>query len=220
MCNRYRLSVKQRELLARYGIESQFPADESYPPGTLEELFPERPACVVRVDGDGGSKTLDVMRWGFPHEAPGANGRIVKKSVTNVRNLTSPFWRSALMNPVRRCLVPFTAFSEYGSTRGPDGKLPLHWFTLPALPIASFAGVWRPLESGGVFAFLTCEPNPLVAAIHPKAMPVVLRPEDEERWLRADWEEAARFASPFPADLMAETREASVSKTPVQPELF
>ena len=32
--------------------------------------------------------------------------------VTNVRNLASPFWRSMLVNPERRCLVPSSAFAE------------------------------------------------------------------------------------------------------------
>ena len=32
-------------------------------------------------------------------------------------------------------------------------------------------------------AFLTCEPNPLVVPIHPKAVPVILHPDDYDRWL-------------------------------------
>ena len=35
-------------------------------------------------------------------------------------------------------------------------------------------------------AFLTCEPNPLVAPFHEKAMPVIVHPEDDERWLDAE----------------------------------
>ncbi len=34
-----------------------------------------------------------------------------------------------------------------------------------------------------VYAFCTTEPNPLVAPKHPKAMPVILLAEDQERWL-------------------------------------
>lgn len=127
---------------------------------------------------------------------------MLDKRVTNVRNYTSPFWRSALANPERRCLVPFTAFSEYGQVRGEDGKLPLHWFDVPSRPIVSFAGVWRPVEGGRVFAFLTTTPNPLVAPIHPKAMPVLLHQEDEARWLGADMAEALSLAQPYPSQLM------------------
>ena len=81
--------------------------------------------------------------------------------------------------------------------RGEDGKLPLHWFTVPSRPIASFAGFWRQTEAGPRFAFLTCEPNPIVAPIHPKARPVVLHEEDEERWLRAKTGDACSLAMPW-----------------------
>ena len=53
-----------------------------------------------------------------------------------------------------------------------------------------------------VFAFLTCEPNPLVAPLHPKAMPVILQPEDYTAWLTTDWEEARKLVQPFPSQLM------------------
>lgn len=67
---------------------------------------------------------------------------MLERSVTNVRYLTSPFWRSALGDPERRCLVPFTGFSEHGP--GPKGAKPLFWFDVPSRPIVSFAGIWRP----------------------------------------------------------------------------
>jgi len=41
-----------------------------------------------------------------------------------------------------------------------------------------FAGIWRPTEAGDLFAFLTCNPNPLVGEVHPQAMPVVLDQSD------------------------------------------
>jgi putative SOS response-associated peptidase YedK len=142
------------------------------------------------------------MSWGFPHQVKSPKtGKVTEKPVTNVRNLSSPFWRSALTSPARRCLVPVTAFSEYGP--GVPGKLPLHWFSIPSRPIFAFAGVWRPLGEGGAFAFLTCDPNPLVADIHPKAMPVILHEEDYDRWLTCDYDGAIQLAAPYPSQLMA-----------------
>ncbi len=208
MCNRYRLTEGRRALAERYGVPTPYPDDLSVPP---PELFPEKPAYVVRQTDAG--RAIDVMAWGFPHKVPGkridrATGKpvLLNKSIANVRNYTSPFWRTALMNPERRCLVPFSAFSEYGLTRGVDGKLPLHWFEVPSRPIVSFAGVWRPAEGGAVFAFLTTDPNPLVAPIHPKAMPVLLAEEDEEQWLTAPFDQAILLAQPYPSQLMAVDR--------------
>jgi putative SOS response-associated peptidase YedK len=54
-----------------------------------------------------------------------------------------------------------------------------------------------------MFAFLTCEPNPLVAPLHPKAMPVILQEADYQKWLTADWAGAAKLVAPFPSQLMA-----------------
>jgi putative SOS response-associated peptidase YedK len=197
------MTAKQAELARRYGVEPIYPEDETFPP---PELFPDRLAWVVR-QSDGG-RQLDTMRWGFPRKVPGkkihkATGKpvLLDTKVTNVRNYTSPFWKSALANPERRCLVPFTSFSEYGP--GPTGKRPLFWFDVPSRPIVSFAGVWRPTETGAVFAFLTTEPNPLVAPIHPKAMPVLLEEEDEEQWLTCSSDEAVAHARPFPSQLMS-----------------
>ena len=141
------------------------------------------------------------MSWGFPFQG---------KPVTNVRNYASSFWRTALSNPARRCLVPFTAFQEYSVAPDPvTGKKRPFWFSLPASPIAAFAGVWRPAEDGGAFySFLTCgyDGDPathIVGAIHPKACPVILHPEDYDRWLHAEVEEILALATPFPSQLMA-----------------
>lgn len=194
MCNRYRMTANQHELAARYGVKASHPEDVTFPP---PELFPEKLAWVVRQKE--GARVLDVMSWGFPFQTQGKT-KVIEKRVTNVRNLDSGFWRTALTRPDRRCLVPFTAFSEYGQARGPDGKLPLHWFAVPSRPITSFAGVWRPLDGGAKsYAFLTCEPNSLVAPVHPKAMPVILHQEDEQRWLKG---ESGDLVAPFPSQLM------------------
>jgi putative SOS response-associated peptidase YedK len=120
--------------------------------------------------------------------------------VTNVRNLASQFWRSALNRPDRRCLVPVTEFCEW---EGEPGAKQERWFRVTATPIFAFAGVWRPMEDGRrAYAFLTCEPNPLVAPIHPKAMPEMLHPNDYERWLDGEVESACSLAQPFPSQLM------------------
>ncbi len=158
---------------------------------TTRDLYPKSLAYVV-VQQEG-ARALATMRWGFP--PPMA----ARSPVTNVRNLTSPFWRSALSRPDRRCLVPVTSFCEWEGAKGSKVK---RWFAVPSQPIFAFAGVWRPTETEPAFAFLTCEPNPLVAPIHAKAMPVILHPEQYDQWLTLETATACDLAQPFPSQLM------------------
>ena len=67
-----------------------------------------------------------------------------------------------------------------------------------------FAGLWKLDEDHDrVYAFCTTEPNPLVAPKHPKAMPVILLAEDQERWLTAPIQEALGLLSAYPSQLMS-----------------
>ena len=136
----------------------------------------------------------------MPLTLPGKRpGTTVTKYVTNVRNLASPFWANMLKRPAQRCLVPFSRFAE--PKLGPDGKgtKDEHWFRVADREVAAFAGLWRPTAVGDAYAFLTCAPNPLVAPLHPKAMPVILTdPNDWRTWLTAPWGDARLLQRPLP----------------------
>lgn len=160
------------------------------------DVWPKYQGIVARVDD--GQKKLDTMQWGVPLTMKGKRpGTTVTKRITNVRNLSSSFWRSMLTKPENRCLVPFTQFAEPKPNAGREEC----WFKVDEAPVSAFAGIWRPSDEGNVFAFLTCEPNPLIKPIHQKAMPVILHPEDYDDWLSGD--DAEKFAVPFPSQLMS-----------------
>ncbi len=72
-----------------------------------------------------------------------------------------------------------------------------------------------------LFAFLTCEPNSVVAPIHPKAMPVLLTTPDEcETWMTAPAEEALRLQGPLADSLLSVVARGEKQDPPaVAPEM-
>nr|WP_294851700.1 SOS response-associated peptidase family protein [uncultured Sphingomonas sp.] len=190
MCNHYR---NHPELLSTW---REYIRWDLYDPLPQPDIWPNRPATVVRMVA--GKESPETMTWGIPIKMAGKRpGTTVTKHITNVRNLASSFWRPMLNHTAQRCLVPFNSFAEPVSGRKE------HWFSLPDQPVAAFAGIWRKNEAEHVFAFLTCEPNSLVAPLHPKAMPVILDPPDYRKWLTADFDEARTLVAPYPSQLMA-----------------
>jgi putative SOS response-associated peptidase YedK len=166
MCNLYTMTASVDELRRVFGA---FDGDRSNLP-PFGDIYPGKPAPVLR-SAEGGALKLEVIDWGFPGPAA-AKGR----PVTNVRNLASPFWRSAIDRPDRRCIVPVTRFCEWTAEPDPETKRKRKvWFGLHEHddPVFAFAGIWQPGEERPYMAFLTCEPNQLVGEVHPKAMPVM-----------------------------------------------
>ena len=115
-------------------------------------------------------------------------GGQAKWPMTNVRNLALPQWRRLAERPENRCLVPLTAFCEPTPEQYDlgDGKKPLKgemWFPVTDQPIFAVAGFWQQMVKGAGFTMVTCDPNELVAPIHPKAMVTVLHEADWDAWL-------------------------------------
>ncbi|WP_374614847.1 SOS response-associated peptidase family protein [Sphingorhabdus sp.] len=206
MCNHYANSPEIQAELSTWREFIAWDLKAPLPPeaeAVETDVWPRRKAWVVRQEGvsqEGGGAFADIMAWGVPLSLPGKRpGTTVTKYVTNIRNLDSPFWRSMLARPQQRCLVPFARFAEPKIGAGREE----HWFTLKERPIGAFAGLWRADANGAkVFAFLTCEPNPLVAPLHPKAMPVILHESDYARWLEGSEADARALAVPYPSQLM------------------
>jgi putative SOS response-associated peptidase YedK len=166
----------------------------------LPAIFPDQMAPVVGTSKEG-LREMVTMRWGFPPAGGGA------RPVTNIRNLTSSYWRGWLEQPRFRCLVPATSFVEYTDATPKVA----HWFALgDERPLFCFAGLWRPWtgvrgkEDGThlLFGILTTEANELTKPVHAAAMPVILTGEDIETWMNGAVDEATALARPFPAERM------------------
>jgi putative SOS response-associated peptidase YedK len=196
MCNLYSLTRSQEEIGRLAGAMRD--STGNLPP--LPAIFPDTMAPVVRTAEDGVGE-LALLRWGFPPPPKGS------RPVTNVRNLTSSFWRPWL-KPEQRCLVPVTSFCEWTDSR----PKVTNWFAISEeRPLFWFAGIWRPWtgarkgEEGEhhLYAFLTTQANAVVAPIHAKAMPVILTTEEaSETWLTAPAEEALALQQPAADDFL------------------
>lgn len=201
MCNLYSITKGQQAI--RELTRAMTDRTGNLPP--LPGVFPDYAAPIVRNQPAG--RELAMARWGMPSPAFALKGRNADPGVTNVRNVKSPHWHRWL-GVESRCVVPFTSFAENEAL--PGGKHPPVWFAFDdARPLAVFAGIWtrwtsvRKVKEGAttndLFAFLTTEPNAEVAAVHPKAMPVILTTAEEiDLWLTASPEAALALQRPLP----------------------
>ena len=205
MCNLYSITKGQQAIREFAGAMHDRIGNLPSLPG----VFPDYFAPIVRNQPDG--RELAMARWGMPSPLFALEGKKSDPGVTNIRNVKSPHWRRWL-GIENRCLVPFTSFSENEVLA--SGARPPVWFALDQTrPLAFFAGVWtswtsvRKVKEGettnDIFAFLTTEPNAIVAPVHPKAMPVILTTRDEiEIWMNAPTPEAMKLQRALPDDAL------------------
>ena len=157
--------------------------------GKKEVSIPAEPQPVIRPTDCAsilrtGSSDLEVaeLRWGLiPSWAKDTK---IGTQCINARSETAsekPAFRDSFLH--RRCLVPADSFFEW-ETRG-RRKIPWR-FERPDHGPFCMAGLWDrwhspdgPVET---FTILTCPPNQLVGSVHSR-MPVLLSPDQAERWL-------------------------------------
>jgi putative SOS response-associated peptidase YedK len=110
MCNLYSITTNQAAIIALFRVVNRYVGNLPPMPG----VFPDYPAPVVR-NADAG-RELTMMRWGMP-PPPRAGGF----PVTNIRNTSSPHWRTWL-KPENRCLVPVNSSRNTLPSRTPKPK--------------------------------------------------------------------------------------------------
>lgn len=163
---------------------------------------------IVRNTTEG--RELAMCRWGMPSPAFALKGKNYDSGVTNIRNTDKPYWSNWLNDVNGRCLVPFTSFSEPDQVSGSNV---IHWFAgNEDRPLLFFAGIWTPAHTSvrkvsegtttnDLYGFLTIKANAEVGAIHDKAMPVILRTEEErDLWMSGTWADVQHLQRPLPDD--------------------
>ncbi|WP_082010658.1 SOS response-associated peptidase family protein [Novosphingobium malaysiense] len=141
--------------------------------------------------------------WGVPPPPSVPDAR----PVLTVRNLSSPFWIGNLRNSEFRCLIPATAFMEWGKPSPKDGKRRQCWYACSDQPVFAMAAVWKDSEVPA-FALLACEANAALRAEGRDTMPVILPPDAAMRdvWLYGGWDRAQALVQPYSSSLMAVRR--------------
>ena len=196
MCNRARFDGEPTTLFgSAKKLFTERPRDNRFDP---KELRPKGRAYVIREQD--GERAWDVMAWDVL-------GGQAAWPMTNVRNLALPQWRKLASNPANRCLVPLTEFCEWTPDKHDlgDGKPPLKgemWFRVTDQPVFAVAGFWQATAHGNGFTMVTCDPNELVAPIHPKAMITILRPEDCDTWLQGSYDDVVVLQRSYDAGTM------------------
>lgn len=196
MCNRARYAGEPETIFGSAAkLFGERPRDNKFNP---KELRPKGRAYVIREQD--GERAWDIMGW----DVLGGGASF---PMTNVRNLALPQWRKLAEKPENRCLIPLTEFCEWTPEKQDlgDGKPPLKgeiWFTVTDQPVFAIAGFWHDTKEGPGFAMVTCDPNELVAPIHPKAMITVLEPHDIDTWLRGSYDAVVALQKPYDATRM------------------
>jgi putative SOS response-associated peptidase YedK len=197
MCGRYELHTHPAALALAFGLP--------HPPeiGPHYNIAPTQDVPVVRL-ARSGQRELAQIRWGLvPRWAkdPSIGARLINARAETLAE--KPAFRMALRR--HRVLIPADGFYEWKPIPG-AGKQPLHVGMKDGAPFALAGLTDRWLSPEGevldTCAIVTTRANALLAPMHDR-MPVIIAPEDYERWLDVAEEEVADLFEPYPAEAMA-----------------
>ena len=189
MCGRYgRRSDKQRiaEWIQTHHTDvfddSYLDPDYNVAPQTIQP--------VVRLQRDTGRRELAPMRWGLvPYWSKDTRAGYSTINAKAETIATNPTFREAMKR--RRCLVPADLFYEW-QTIDAKRKQPFA-IAMKDASIFAFAGLWEVWKDKATnerletYTVITTDPNELIKpeagpALHDR-MPVILHPNDYDRWL-------------------------------------
>jgi putative SOS response-associated peptidase YedK len=195
MCGRYELHTHPAALALAFGLP--FPPD-IHP---RYNIAPMQSIPVIRNSADG-VRELAQMRWGLvPRWAkdPAIGARMINargETIAEKSAFRKPFER-------HRCLVPADGFYEWQAVAG--RKQPMHVAMKDGATFA-FAGLSeRWLSSTGEVvdscAIVTTAANALLRPLHER-MPVIIAPDDYQRWLDNTGEPPHDLIAAYASDAM------------------
>jgi putative SOS response-associated peptidase YedK len=206
MCGRFSFVMEDALILERFGIRVRT--------AIYKARYNCAPSQDIAVITHQTEPEWRYFRWGLiPFWA---KEKTIGNKLINARGETiteKPSFRNAFRN--QRCLVPATGFFEW---RRDSARTPFNIRLKGGEPF-SFAGLWDKWVSGNgetihSFTIITTVPNELVAKIHDR-MPVILRREDEARWIKPEPDPTLTdLLKPFPSDRMEAYPVSSLVNSP------
>jgi putative SOS response-associated peptidase YedK len=171
---------------------------------------PGQDYLIARSHPETQDTTLDLIRWGLLPSW--AKDRKIAWKLINAQAETvdkKPSFKKAFEK--RRCLVPVDGFFEWKKIGKRKQPYMIAMADRAPFTLAGLWENWKDPDSGEwvrTFTIITTDANELVATIHDR-MPVVIGPEDRERWLKGP--NPKELLKPYPAEQM--------TMWPVSPDL-
>lgn len=225
MCYHIALVAAPEELGRRYGRKT----------GLIGDFRPVYRICAFShvaypiVTGD---EQMHFARWGLiPYWIRKADQVVTVRNQTVNAPAETIFEHASFRLPVRRrrCLVPVSGFFGW---RQEQGRKTPYYVTVRERPLFSLAGVYDYWTDAGrdervmTYSVITTEANPLMRYVNNASgrMPVILRSEDEARWLDPDLsdKQIAAMLKPYPEQGMASktVRHDFIRKDPGDPTIL
>lgn len=209
MCYNYEIDDKQLRM-EFFDLTGTIHDPSEWDNNPFYSAFTFRKAPVIINEGE---RSIRYYNWGLiPSWSKSLEeAKLKRKGTLNARSETV-FVKSSFRNPIlkKRCLIPSIGFYEWREYN--DKKYP-YFIYLKDRKVFSFAGIYDnriDKETGEItdtYSMLTVDANPMMAKIHntQKRMPVILKKEDEERWLDPNLtkDEIAALLQPYDESLMA-----------------
>ncbi len=193
MCGRFAFYSPSEAVAALFGVTQSAEVKPRY------NIAPTQYIAAIRKD-EHQALELTMLRWGlvpFWAKDPSIGNRMINARSETVAE--KPSFRNAYRK--RRCLVLADGFYEWH--REGDTKIPYFISLANGSPFA-FAGLWEHWnskdsdESLQTTTIITAAANDFLAQVHHR-MPVVLEPQNAQRWLDGDMELLEEVATDGPS---------------------
>jgi putative SOS response-associated peptidase YedK len=193
MCTRYSLTKNKETISKRFGVTS---------PESWKARYNVAPGQSMPVITNRRSDEISFFHWGLiPNwsidESAGIN--LINAKAENIQS-KAPF-KQAIKS--QRCLIPADGYFEWKKIG--KAKIPYRITLANDEPFA-FAGIWDYWENSkgeiiNSFSIITTTANKLISEIHDR-MPVILSPENEQKWLsdKLTDQEVISFLTPYDTD--------------------